>query len=125
MEESLGYAGAVLLHVLPHRGAVAAEPPATVVGGDHGGPPGQESDSSSTSSEGSSSCESSDSDVKIMEPPVGRGAPTDLAFRSGAEERPAGPSHRGGGATQAQAASTPTNNPGQAGQTHSSGSRGP
>ena len=63
VEESLGYVGAVLGPAVPHPGAVAAEPPATVVGGGHGGPLGHESDSSSTSSEGSSSCESSDSDA--------------------------------------------------------------
>ena len=96
VEESLGFVGAVLGRVLPHLGAMAAELPSTVVGGDHGGPPGHESDSSSASSESSSSCESSDSDVKITEPPVGRGAPTDAAFRIGAEERSAWPGHGGG-----------------------------
>ena len=85
VEESLGFVGAVLGLALPHPGAVATERPAKVVGGGHGGPPGHESDDSSASSESSSSCESSDSDVMIIEPPVGRWAPMDPAFRIGAE----------------------------------------
>ena len=97
VEESLGYVGAVLGPALPHPGAVAAEPPATVVGGSQGGSHGHESDSSSTSSEGSSSCESSDLHVRIIEPPVGRGVPVDPAFGIGTEERPAGPSQGWGG----------------------------
>ena len=97
VEESMGFVGAILGPALPHPGAVAAEPHATVEGGDHGGPPGHESESSSTSSESSSSCESSDSDVRIIKPPVGKRPPTDPAFRIGAEERPAAPGHGGGG----------------------------
>ena len=96
VEESLGYVGAVLGPALSHPGAVAVEPPAAVVGCSHGGAPGHELDSSSTSSEGSSSCESSDSDVRIIEPPVRRGVPADPAFRIGTKERPAGPSQDGG-----------------------------
>ena len=125
VEESLGYVGAVLGPALPHRGAVADEPHATVVGGGHGGPPGHESDSSSASSESSSSCESSDSDVRIIEPPAGKGARADPAFRIGTEERPTTQGHGGGGggrATQTQAAGAPTDSLGQARLTQSSGS---
>ena len=102
-DESLGYVRAVFGLALPHHCAVAAEPPATVLGGGHGGSPGHESDSFSTSSEGSSSCESSDSDVRIIEPPVGREVPTDLAFSIGAEERPTGPNQGGAGLRAASA----------------------
>ena len=95
VEETLGYVGSVLGPALPHAGAVAGQPPATVVGGDDGAAPGHESDSSSTSSEGSSSCESSDSDVRIIEPPVGTGVTAGLAIKVGAEEQPLGSSGLG------------------------------
>ena len=96
VEESVGSVGSVLGPTLPHPGAVAVELPATVVGGGSNGAPGHESDSSSTSSEGSSSCESSDSDVRIIEPPVGKGVTAGPAFRIGTEERPARSSQGGG-----------------------------
>ena len=110
--DSLGYVGSVLGPALPHPSAVAVEPPATVVGGGGGGAPGHESDGSSTSSEGSSSCESSDSDVTIIEPAIGKRVTPGLAFRVGNKERPAGSIWGGGGrAAQAQATSTPANQP--------------
>ena len=80
VEEILGYVWAVLGPALPDPGAVAAEPHATVVGGNHGGPPGHESNCSSTSSETSGSCDSSDSDVRIIEPPDRKGPLADPAF---------------------------------------------
>ena len=97
MEESRGFVGAVLGPPLPYSDAAAAEPHATVVGGDHGAPLGHQLDISSSSSESSSSCELSDSDVRIIEPPFGKGPPTDPAFRIGAEEQPAAQGNRGGG----------------------------
>ena len=98
VEESLGYVGAVLGPALPDLGAVAAEPHATVVGGNHGGSPGHESDNSSTSSESSGSCDSSDSDVWIIEPPDRKGPTADPAFRVGTGERPTAHGNGGGGA---------------------------
>ena len=66
-------------------------------GGSRGGDAGHESGSSSTSYEGSSSCESSHSDVRSIEPPVGSMVPVDTAFNIGTEEPPPGPSKGGGG----------------------------
>ena len=96
VEESLGYVGSVLAPALSQPGVVAVKPHATVVRGGGGGARGHESDSSSTRSEASSSCESSDSDVRIIEPPVGKGVTAGPAFRISTEERPAGSSHSGG-----------------------------
>ena len=95
VDETLGYVGAVLDPARPYRGAVAVKPPATVVGSSDGGAPGHESDISSTSSEGSTSCESSDSDVRIIGPLVGAGVPASPAFRVKTEGQSAG-RNRGG-----------------------------
>ena len=96
-DTSVGYVGSVLGPALPPPGTVDVKPPTTVVEGNDGGATGYESDSSSASSEGSSSCESSDLDVRIIEPPVGKGVAAGPAFRVGTKERLAGLS-RGGGA---------------------------
>ena len=118
--------GASLVLLAQHLGAVAVELFATVVGRSDGGAPGHESDSSSTSSEGSSSCESSDSDVRIIEPPVGAGVPAGPAFRVETDGQPVGRNQAGGGGggtAKAQTASPPVHPLSAAQQTSSSGSR--
>ena len=72
-------------------------------GGNDGGRVGHEWDSSCTTSAGSSSCESSDSDVRIIEPPVRRGAPTDPAFKTGPRSDRQAEPQGGGGACAASA----------------------
>ena len=118
VEESLGLVGAVLGPAFPHPGAVADDPHAMVVGGDHGDPPNHESDSSPASSKSSSSCES------FSGWKGGPHGPSLPERRRGATSR-TGPRGGRGRATQAQAAGSLTNSPGQARQAHSSGSGRP
>ena len=119
VEEFLRYVGSVLSPTSPHPGVVAVEPPATVEGGGAGGAPGHELDSSSISSKGSNSCESSNSDVRILQPPVGKGVtavPSGSAPRSDQHGRAmvglVGPCKR-------KRQAPPANHPGRTRPTHS------